>query len=84
MALLQVEYRAPKLRGLGRSSFISMAQRSSTREYWLSSISSSLSEKDPSAGELKYGETKASKQITAEHRVDVIIKAGDCIAFMKE
>jgi hypothetical protein len=47
-------------------------------------MSSSLSEKDLSVGELKYGETKASKQIIAEHRVDVIIKAGDCIAFLKE
>ncbi|MDP9016596.1 MAG: hypothetical protein M3M87_07585 [Thermoproteota archaeon] len=47
-------------------------------------MSRPLSEKDPSIEELKYGETKASKQIIAEHRVDVIIKAGDCIASLKE
>lgn len=84
MALLQVEYRAPKLRGLGLSSLISGAQRSSMREYWLSSISSSLSDKFPRIGELQYGKTRVSMQMISEHRIDVIIKAGDCIAFLIE
>src|SRR5688500_11305228 len=61
-----------------------MAQRSSIREYWLSSVSSSPSDKLPSIGEVQGGETRASRQITNEHRVDVIIKAGDCITFLIE
>lgn len=84
MALLQVAYRAAKVRGLGLSSLISGAQRSSMREYWLSSISSSLSDKVPRIGELQYGKTRVSMQMISEHRIDVIIKAGDCIAFLIE
>ena len=85
MALLQVAYRAPKLRGLGRSSsFIRAAQWSSIREYCLSSMPSSLSEKVPSTGEVQYRLTRASTQMIAEHRVHVIIKAGDFSAFIKE
>lgn len=84
MALLQVEYRAPKLRGLGRSSLIRTAQRSTIREYCLSNVLSSSSEKVPSTGEVQYRFTIASKQMIAEHRVDVIIRAGDFRAFLKE
>src|SRR5919106_2168756 len=85
MALLQVEYWAPKLRGLGRSSsFIRAAQRSSIREYCLSSMSSCLSEKVPSTGEAQYRLTRASTQMIAENRVQVIIKAGDLSAFLRE
>lgn len=87
MALLQVEYRAPKLRGFGRSlSFIkASAQRSSIREYCLSSISSSVSDKVPSTGEeVQYGLTRVSTQMIAEHRMDVIIRAGDFNACVKE
>lgn len=87
MALLQVEYRAPKLRGFGRSlSFIrASAQRSSIREYCLSSIPSSVSDKVPSTGEeVQYGLTRVSTQMIAEHRMDVIIRAGDFNACVKE
>ena len=87
MALLQVEYRAPKLRGFGRSlSFIkASAQRSSIREYCLSSVPSSVSDKVPSTGEeVQYGLTRVSTQMIAEHRVDVIIRAGDFNACVKE
>jgi hypothetical protein len=85
MALLQVEYEAPKLRGLGRSSFIrGAAQRSSITEYCLSNMLSSLSEKVPSNGEFQYRLARASMQMIAEHRVDVIIKAGDFNASLKE
>jgi hypothetical protein len=35
-------------------------------------------------GELQYGYTRASRQIVAKHRVDMIIKAGDCTTFLKE
>ena len=87
MALLQVEYRAPKLRGFGRSlSFIrASAQRSSIREYCLSSIPSSVSDKVPSTEEeVQYGLTRVSTQMIAEHRVDVIIRAGDFNACVKE
>jgi len=44
----------------------------------------SPSEKVPSTGEVQYRFTIASKQMIAEHRVDVIIKAGDFSAFPKE
>jgi hypothetical protein len=54
------------------------------RKYWFSSISSSLSDKVPRIGEPQYEETRASMQTIAEHRLDVIIKAGDCIAFLIE
>jgi hypothetical protein len=87
MALLQVEYRTPKLRGFGRSlSFIrASAQRSSIREYCLSSIPSSVSDKVPNKGEeVQYGLTRVSTQRIAEHRVDVIIRAGDFNACVKE
>lgn len=87
MALLQVEYRAPKLRGFGRSlSFIkASAQRSSIREYCLSSIPSSVSDKVPSTEEeVQYGLTRVSTQMIAEHRMDVIIRAGDFNACVKE
>ena len=87
MALLQVEYRAPKLRGFGRSlSFIkASAQRSSIREYCLSSIPSSVSDKVPSTGEeVQCGLTRVSTQMIAEHRMDVIIRAGDLNACVKE
>jgi len=84
MALLQVEYKAPMLRGFGRSSLIRTAQRSSIIEYCLSNMFSSPSEKVPSTGEVQYRFTIASKQMIAEHRVDVIIKAGDFSAFPKE
>ena len=84
MALLQVEYKAPKLRGFGRSSLIRTAQRSSIIEYCLSNMFSSPSEKVPSTGEVQYRFTIASKQMIAEHRVDVIIKAGDFSALPKE
>src|SRR5919108_3867418 len=85
MALLQVAYRAPKLRGLGRSSsFIRAAQWSSIREYCLSSMPSSLSDKVPSTGELQYRLTRASTQMIAEHRVHMIIRAGDFNASRKE
>ncbi len=85
MALLQIEYWAPKLRGLlGRSSFIRAAQRSIIREYCLSSMPSSLSEKVPSTGEVQYRLTRASTQMIAENGTDVIIKAGDFNAFLKE
>jgi hypothetical protein len=82
-----VEYRAPKLRGFGRSlSFIkASAQRSSIREYCLSSIPSSVSDKVPSTGEeVQYGLTRVSTQMIAKHRVDVIIRAGDFNACVKE
>lgn len=85
MALLQVEYWAPKLRGLlGRSSFIMAAQRSSMREYCLSSMPSSLSERVPSTGEVQYKLTRVSTQMIAENTIPVIIKAGDFSAFLKE
>lgn len=84
MALLQVEYSAPKLRGFGRSSLIRTAQRSNIIEYCLPNMFSSPSDKVPSTGEVQYRFIIASKQIIAEHRVDVIIKAGDFSAFMKE
>ena len=84
IALLQVEYRAPKLRGFGRSSFIRTAQRSSIREYCMSSMPSSLSDKVPSTGEVQYRLTRASTQMTAEKRVDRIINAGDFNASPKE
>ena len=87
MALLQVEYRAPKLRGFGRSlSFIkASAQRSSIREYCLSSIPSSVSDKVPNTGEeVQCGLTRVSTQMIAKHRVDVIIRAGDFNACVKE
>src|SRR5215216_6460190 len=84
MALLQVEYWAPKLRGLGRSSsFIRAAQRSSIRGYCLSSMSSSLSERVPSIGEAQYRLTRASTQMIAEKRVQVIIKADDFSACLE-
>src|SRR5215211_6622247 len=60
------------------------AQRSSIREYCLSSESISLSENDPSAGRPQYTLTRASTQMIAEKRVNMIIKAGDFTAFMKE
>jgi hypothetical protein len=84
MSLLQVEYRAPKLLGLGRSSLRRGEQRSSIIEYCLSSVLSSLSEKVPSTGEVQYKLTRASTQMIAEHRRDVIIKAEDFSAFLKE
>jgi hypothetical protein len=87
MALLQVEYRAPKLRGFGRSlSFIkASAQRSSIREYCLSSIPSFVSDKVPNTGEeVQCGLTRVSTQMIAKHRVDVIIRAGDFNACVKE
>jgi hypothetical protein len=45
---------------------------------------SSSSDKVPSTGEVQYRLTRASMQIIAENRVDVIIKAGDFNASLKE
>ena len=84
MALLQVEYRAAKLRGLGRLSFIRGAHWSSIREYCLSSLSISLSERVPSTGKAQYRLTRASMQMIAENIVDGMIKAGDFSAFLRE
>ncbi len=47
-------------------------------------MSSSLSERVPSTGEAQYRLTRASTQMIAENRVQVIIKAGDFSAFLRE
>ena len=47
-------------------------------------MSSSLSERVPSIGEAQYRLTRASTQMIAENRVQVIIKAGDFSAFLRE
>ena len=82
--LLQTAYCAPRLLGLNPLSLIKAAQRSSMREYCLSTRASSLLERLPSCGEVQYILTRASMQIIAEHRLNVIMKAGDFSAFLKE
>jgi hypothetical protein len=47
-------------------------------------MSISLSERVPSIGEAQYRLTRASTQMIAENRVQVIIKAGDFSAFLRE
>ena len=50
----------------------------------MSSVSSSFLENVPATGDPQDTLTKASTQIIAKHRLDVIIKAGDLRAFLKE
>ena len=60
------------------------SQRSSIWEYCLSSVSSCLSEKVPSTGEVQYRLARANTPMIAENRVHVITKAGDLSALLKE